>query len=211
MRRIGLAFVIICLTFALASVTSPASATVINGPAPGFNGGTVTNGITAPSFTTTTGGVTLPTGQALILGTTSLVQAALNTISVNATTFNAGSSAVSAASVLSSSFVRSGEIGLAYLTGGQPGFCDLTGTPGSGTCSTGIGAFSIAAAGTTATIAVGSGNNIIMPTSFVMLTPQTNDATCTRFAVTRASGSFTVTANAACTAAAPIAFIVVKS
>lgn len=51
-------------------------------------------------------------------------------------------------------------------------------------------------------------NSTADASSLIFLTPQANDATCKSFAVTRAAGSFTITANAACTAETAVAFMV---
>ena len=81
------------------------------------------------------------------------------------------------------------------------------GTTGARTIDKNMGQVNFAAAATTLVVT----NSRVTTTSFVFLTPQTADTTCKSFAVTRASGSFTITANAACTAETAVAFLVMPN
>ena len=76
------------------------------------------------------------------------------------------------------------------------------GTTGAQTINKPAGSVNFAAAATTLVVT----NSFATTTSLIFLTPQTADATCESFAITRASGSFTITANAACTAETAVAF-----
>jgi hypothetical protein len=78
------------------------------------------------------------------------------------------------------------------------------GTTGAQTINRPAGSVNFAAAATTLVVT----NSIAATDSLIFLTPQTADATCKSFAVTRAAGSFTITANAACTAETAVAFMV---
>jgi hypothetical protein len=49
-------------------------------------------------------------------------------------------------------------------------------------------------------------NSVAVSSSIIFPTPQTNDATCRDFSITRASGSFTINANAPCTAETTVGF-----
>lgn len=76
------------------------------------------------------------------------------------------------------------------------------GTTGAQTIDKSMGSVNFGAAATTLVVT----NSIAAAASLIFTQPQTADATCTHFAVTRAAGSFTLTANAACTAETPVAF-----
>lgn len=78
------------------------------------------------------------------------------------------------------------------------------GTTGARTINKPQGSVNFAAAATTLVVT----NSQAATTSLIFLTPQTADATCTAFSAVRAAGSFTITANAACTAETVIAFLV---
>lgn len=81
------------------------------------------------------------------------------------------------------------------------------GTTGARTIDKNLGQVNFAAAATTLVVT----DSRVTTTSFVFVTPQTSDATCKSFAVTRAAGSFTLTANAACTAETAVAFLVMPN
>lgn len=88
-----------------------------------------------------------------------------------------------------------------------PGFtpdkCDSTGTPGAATCNTYAGRAAIAAAAASVVIT----DSLVTATSSVFAQLATADGTC--FVVRRvvpAAGSFTITVDAACTAAANVAW-----
>lgn len=76
------------------------------------------------------------------------------------------------------------------------------GTTGAQTINKPAGSVNFAAAATSLVVT----NNTATTTSLIFVTPQTADATCTSFSVVRAAGSFTITANAACTAETAVAF-----
>lgn len=78
------------------------------------------------------------------------------------------------------------------------------GTTGAQIINRPAGSVNFAAAASTLVVT----NSLAVATSLILLTPQTNDATCKSFAVTRAAGSFTITANAACTAETAVGFLV---
>jgi len=78
------------------------------------------------------------------------------------------------------------------------------GTTGARTINKPQGSVNFAAAATTLVVT----NSQAATTSLIFLTPQTADATCTAFSAVRAAGSFTITANAACTAETVVAFLV---
>ncbi len=75
-------------------------------------------------------------------------------------------------------------------------------TTGAQTINKPQGSVNMAAAATTLVVT----NSLATTTSLIFLTPQTADGTCIAFAAVRAAGSFTITANAACTAETAIAF-----
>lgn len=81
------------------------------------------------------------------------------------------------------------------------------GTTGAQTINKNLGQVNFAAAATTLVVT----NSRVTTTSFIFTTPQTSDTTCKSFAVTRAAGSFTLTANAACTAETAVAFLVMAN
>lgn len=78
------------------------------------------------------------------------------------------------------------------------------GTTGAVTINRPYGSVNFAAAATTLVVT----NSVATATSLIFVTPQTADATATSFSVTRAAGSFTITANAAATAETTVAFYV---
>lgn len=81
------------------------------------------------------------------------------------------------------------------------------GTTGNIIANTTIGNANLAAAATSLTVT----NSLVSATSLIFLTPQTADGTCIAFAITgKGAGSFTITANAACTAETSIAFMVIN-
>lgn len=92
-----------------------------------------------------------------------------------------------------------------YSTLAAGTYTDSTGTPGNVTNNAPRGRAAIAAAGTACVVT----NSLVTATSSVFVQLRANDATAVRVAVTTAAGSFTVTANAAATAALPFDFLVV--
>ncbi len=76
------------------------------------------------------------------------------------------------------------------------------GTTGAQTINKPYGSVNFAASASSLVVT----NNVAGSSSLVFLTPQTNDATCRDFSITRASGSFTITANAPCTAETRVGF-----
>jgi hypothetical protein len=78
------------------------------------------------------------------------------------------------------------------------------GTTGAQTINKTAGSVNFAAGATSLVVT----NSLADTSSLIFITPQTNDATAKSFSVTRASGSFTITANAACTAETRVAFLV---
>jgi hypothetical protein len=84
---------------------------------------------------------------------------------------------------------------------------DASGTPGNATINKASGKVAIAGGGGTSTVTVT--NNLVTAASIVTATMQATDATCTSIkSVVPTAGSFTVTANANCTAATKVAFTV---
>lgn len=80
----------------------------------------------------------------------------------------------------------------------------LSTTTGAKTINLPAGSVKLAAGQTTLVVT----NNSADANSLIFLTPQSSDATAKSFAITRASGSFTITANAAATADTHIGFLV---
>lgn len=78
------------------------------------------------------------------------------------------------------------------------------GTTGAQTINKLAGSVNFAAGASTLVVT----NSLATATSLIFITPQTNDATAKSFSVTRAAGSFTITANAACTGETAVAFLV---
>ena len=78
----------------------------------------------------------------------------------------------------------------------------LSGTTGNKTINVPIGTVKFAAAATSLVVT----SSIASTSSVIFLTPQTTDATCKYFTLTKASGSFTINANAACTANTDVGF-----
>lgn len=78
------------------------------------------------------------------------------------------------------------------------------GTTGAQVINTTVGTVNFAAAASTLVVTNATANT----TSIIFLAPMTNDATCKSFVAVRAAGSFTLTANAACTAETAIGFLV---
>lgn len=76
------------------------------------------------------------------------------------------------------------------------------GTTGAQTINKPAGSVNFAAAATTLVVT----DSFALTTSGILVTPQAADTTCKSFAVTRAAGSFTLTANAACTAETAVYF-----
>lgn len=87
--------------------------------------------------------------------------------------------------------------------------CDISASPGSGTCSKPRGRFAIAVGASSATV---TNTEVVGASSTVLLVPENTNSGCTRFGVSSVSaGSFTVSANANCTtSAANIGFVVVN-
>jgi hypothetical protein len=86
---------------------------------------------------------------------------------------------------------------------------DLSGTPGSVTANVATGRAAFAAAGTTVTV---TNSRVFSATSQVFVQLQGSDATLTSVRVTNvAAGSFTVTGNAAATAATTFSFLVINT
>lgn len=78
------------------------------------------------------------------------------------------------------------------------------GTTGAQTINKNAGSVNFAAAATSLVVT----DSRASTTSIIFTTPMTNDATCKSFLVTRAAGSFTINANAACTAETAVGFII---
>jgi hypothetical protein len=76
------------------------------------------------------------------------------------------------------------------------------GVTGAQTINKPYGSVNFAAAASTLVVT----NSVAGLSSLIFVTPQANDATCKSFAITKAAGSFTITANAACTAETEVAF-----
>lgn len=87
------------------------------------------------------------------------------------------------------------------------GYSDSSGTPGAATINKISGKAAIASAASSVVIT----NVHVSASSVVLITPMDIDATLTRWSVTPASGSFTVTGNAAATATWKFAFLVINS
>lgn len=85
-------------------------------------------------------------------------------------------------------------------------YTDSSGTPGNVTNSKPSGVVAIAAAATAVVVT----NTLVSTTSVVMVTPMDLDATATLYKCVPASGSFTITANAAATATTRFMFLVVN-
>mgnify|MGYP000614893259 CR=1 FL=1 len=81
------------------------------------------------------------------------------------------------------------------------------GTTGAQTINKNLGQVNFAAAATTLVVT----DSRATATSFIFTSPLTADTTCKSFAVTRAAGSFTITANAACTAETAVAFLIMAN
>lgn len=81
-----------------------------------------------------------------------------------------------------------------------------TGTTGAQTINKASGSVNIAAAGTSVVVT----DNYVATTSIVYVVVRTNDTTCALKNVVPASGSFTITTTAACTAETSFGFIVVN-
>jgi len=82
--------------------------------------------------------------------------------------------------------------------------CDSSGTPGAATCSQAAGQAAIAAAAASVVIT----NTLVTTASIVRATLQVQDTTCLYVrSVVPALGSFTINVNAACTAAAKVAWV----
>ena len=80
---------------------------------------------------------------------------------------------------------------------------DSSGSPGAVTINKSLGCFAVAAAASSVVVT----DSAATATSPIFISPMDLDATCTGWKVTRAAGSFTVTMNAACTAAWKACFI----
>jgi hypothetical protein len=83
---------------------------------------------------------------------------------------------------------------------------DSTGTPGNVTNNSALGRAAIAAAATTCVVT----NSLVTANSEVFVEMISNDTTLTSIRVTVAAGSFTVTGNAAATAATSFRFLVLN-
>jgi len=81
---------------------------------------------------------------------------------------------------------------------------DNSGSPGATTINKPNGRFAVAIAATSVVVT----NSYVAAASQVMVTPMDLDATCTLYKVVPAAGSFTLTVNAACTAATKFMFSV---
>jgi hypothetical protein len=86
-------------------------------------------------------------------------------------------------------------------------YTDNSGTPGNTTINTPSGRAAIAAAASACVVT----NSSVLTTSKIFITLKSGDTTLTTARVTaQSAGSFTVTGNAAATAAAPFDFLVVN-
>jgi len=102
--------------------------------------------------------------------------------------------------------------GVAPLNTGAGGsftvpYTDNSGTPGNTTINTPSGRAAIAASASACVVT----NSSVLTTSKIFITLKSADTTLTSIRVTaQSAGSFTVTGNAAATAAAPFDFLVVN-
>jgi hypothetical protein len=87
-----------------------------------------------------------------------------------------------------------------------PQASDASGTPGAATINEAKGLVSIAAGNSSVVVT----DSEVTATSHVSVEVQTNDATCAKKNVVPASGSFTVTMTATCTATTKLSFIVFR-
>ena len=88
-----------------------------------------------------------------------------------------------------------------------PTKCDSSGSPGAATCQAPAGQAAIAASASSVVIT----NALVSTTSIVIATLQATDSTCTSIkSIVPTAGSFTITANATCTAAAKVGWIVFR-
>ena len=92
----------------------------------------------------------------------------------------------------------------------QPYDVDTTiitaGTTGAATINKPAGRVNFAATDTSLVVT----NSLVTTSTFIFPSGQTNDTTCTAFSAVPASGSFTIYANAACTAETAVAWTIVK-
>lgn len=120
-------------------------------------------------------------------------------------TYAAGAVAITGGTINGASVGATTASTVRYSTLAAGTYTDSTGTPGNVTNNSARGRAAIAAAGTTCVVT----NSLVTATSSVFIQERAQDATATRLSVTTAAGSFTVTANAAATAALAFDFLVV--
>lgn len=95
---------------------------------------------------------------------------------------------------------------LLAVGGFKVGYTDTTITPGSVTINKPAGRVKLAAGQTSLVVT----NSLVSATSIIKLQLENNDVTLTRAIPVPAGGSFTITGNAACTAAVTITFEVLN-
>lgn len=198
---------------------APADAQTITGSSPRFDGGTVSQAVTAPSYTSSAGGSSAAFKQSSdawhclnVACTAYLWYASSNSYAYlqnGASSFVVGSGTgfffgstlyLNATGMIALGSGTATTVGLsAYM---KAVGCDSSAAPGNATCAINAngGIASIAAGASSATITFTSGGITSGLISAAVATFGVNDATCKSLIASVSSTSVTFTANAACTA-----------